>query len=224
MDDDKLKETMEKCVAVLNDDEVAELAGLVERRLVQSAVSKTSPSNIVEDLRSAALFISAYGGPRRAISYRLFNYADTLATHPTEAPSPEGPPEPECTGPSGSWCPIHGDCTCPRKDDGSPVEKLGAMGIEVVEDPRCPLHGPKSEHLAVGGPTEVRECERWEALERGAELLSLGAAFRGGGLHDAPMYDVAMAAVRYARGEGGPLDVVAALARVPQPSNEEPEK
>lgn len=39
----------------------------------------------------------------------------------------------ECTGLAASWCPFHGDCTCPEPED----EK---------SDWDCPLHGELSEH------------------------------------------------------------------------------
>lgn len=45
-----------------------------------------------------------------------------------------------CTGLAASWCPIHGDCLCPRNDDGEPVDGLN--------HPRCPLHSPESIHAA----------------------------------------------------------------------------
>jgi hypothetical protein len=71
-----------------------------------------------------------------------------------------------CTGIAASWCPIHGDCTCPREDDGSPVERVEVVRaddedyvvrialwrgapyerIVVVHDSACPLHGNASTH------------------------------------------------------------------------------
>lgn len=42
-----------------------------------------------------------------------------------------------CTGLAATWCPIHGDCTCPRRDDGE-VEFSGLGG--------CPLHDVNSQH------------------------------------------------------------------------------
>jgi hypothetical protein len=41
-----------------------------------------------------------------------------------------------CTGVSASWCPVHGDCSCPRLDTGEREEE--------AQD--CPLHGEKSAH------------------------------------------------------------------------------
>ena len=39
----------------------------------------------------------------------------------------------ECTGLSAVWCPLHGDCACPARDD-------------TLDDPDCPLHNPQSSH------------------------------------------------------------------------------
>lgn len=65
-----------------------------------------------------------------------------------------------CTGLAASWCPTHGDCTCPRDADGEvewhfergAVAVGGLVGmsdtarIVVHEDPGCPLHGEASDH------------------------------------------------------------------------------
>lgn len=50
--------------------------------------------------------------------------------------------------------------------------------------------------------------DRWSRLERAMHAIPLGKVFRGGGLHDAPMYDVALTALAYARDKPGPLDEV----------------
>lgn len=42
----------------------------------------------------------------------------------------------ECTGVSASWCPVCGDCTCPRMSTGERKK----------ESSQCPLHGEKSTH------------------------------------------------------------------------------
>lgn len=44
----------------------------------------------------------------------------------------------EHTGIAASWCPICGNCTCPRWPDGERKEADG--------DPACPLHGMASLH------------------------------------------------------------------------------
>jgi hypothetical protein len=37
-----------------------------------------------------------------------------------------------CTGWTATWCPVHGDCTCPRREDGEVEHNEG--------DRICPLH------------------------------------------------------------------------------------
>lgn len=50
----------------------------------------------------------------------------------------------ECTGLTASWCPEHGDCTCPRKPDGEPIPaEEGGFDLSA---PGCPLHDPESAH------------------------------------------------------------------------------
>lgn len=41
-----------------------------------------------------------------------------------------------CTGIAASWCPVHGDCTCPVNDRNE----------RTLTDPDCPLHAPTSPH------------------------------------------------------------------------------
>ena len=41
-----------------------------------------------------------------------------------------------CTGVTAAWCPVHGDCTCPDADDGTPT----------LCDDGCPLHDPLGPH------------------------------------------------------------------------------
>jgi predicted RNA-binding Zn-ribbon protein involved in translation (DUF1610 family) len=48
----------------------------------------------------------------------------------------EEPAGAECTGVAASWCPVCGDCACPRQTTG---ERDG-------ESASCPLHGPDSTH------------------------------------------------------------------------------
>lgn len=52
--------------------------------------------------------------------------------------------EQECTGVAAGWCPVHGDCTCPRDEDGA--LETTSDGYEVVHDDACPLHGIDSKH------------------------------------------------------------------------------
>lgn len=51
-----------------------------------------------------------------------------------------------CTGSTATWCPIHGDCTCPHLND-DPQEG------RTLDDASCPLHAPASAH----GEEEGRE-------------------------------------------------------------------
>lgn len=46
-----------------------------------------------------------------------------------------------CTGTSASWCPVHGDCTCPEPN-------------EAKNDPGCPLHADQSAHGAEAVATQ----------------------------------------------------------------------
>lgn len=43
----------------------------------------------------------------------------------------------DCSGISASWCPVHGDCSCPRDVDGD---------VLALNDPGCPLHSETSTH------------------------------------------------------------------------------
>lgn len=40
---------------------------------------------------------------------------------------------PDCTGLSAQWCPNHGTCACPDRE-------------EAMDDPKCPLHSRTSSH------------------------------------------------------------------------------
>jgi hypothetical protein len=73
-------------------------------------------------------------------------------------------PSPECTGIAASWCPIHGDCTCPRTEGGEPEVKtitdpttLQGYRTEVQHDHECPLHCAATTHATTlhGGMNEV---------------------------------------------------------------------
>lgn len=44
-----------------------------------------------------------------------------------------------CTGVAATWCPIHGDCRCPRDKDGGYTE-------DGLNDAGCPLHSDESSH------------------------------------------------------------------------------
>lgn len=67
-----------------------------------------------------------------------------------------------CTGLAASWCPEHGDCTCPRTEDGEIVwhYEPGVVSLHdfpahsdtaktvVHYDAACPLHGEATAHAA----------------------------------------------------------------------------
>lgn len=61
----------------------------------------------------------------------------------------------KCTGMTASWCPIHGDCSCP-----------GPIG----SSESCPLHGPESEHAETIelARTEVVRWRDW--FEKGSRV------------------------------------------------------
>lgn len=42
-----------------------------------------------------------------------------------------------CTPVSAHWCPVHGECLCPRTEDGD---------ILSMDDDGCPLHSRRSAH------------------------------------------------------------------------------
>ena len=58
---------------------------------------------------------------------------------------PADPDPVECTGVAATWCPVHGDCSCPYDD---------VIGYDRSEGgaPDCPLHGLSSEHAHEGDP------------------------------------------------------------------------
>ena len=44
----------------------------------------------------------------------------------------------KCTGIAASWCPNHGDCSCPTDENGNRWDLNGRT---------CPLHGEDSDHF-----------------------------------------------------------------------------
>lgn len=61
----------------------------------------------------------------------------------------------ECTGVAASWCPIHGDCTCPDRAD--PTEGRD-MNSET-----CPLHSSDSTHAEPVTVMDDARRGRWPA-------------------------------------------------------------
>ena len=97
-----------------------------------------------------------------------------------------------CTGVAASWCPVHGDCTCPRTETGE----------RESESLTCPLHAPNSLHAerlpatvicAWGepGPASLnamiqRRAERVRRLLADLPLLALATTKSGAPRH--PLY------------------------------------
>jgi hypothetical protein len=75
---------------------------------------------------------------------------------PSNAVSLEVPTD-ACTGIAASWCPIHGDCTCPKEASGEPIRDILGGRIQVRHDPECPLHCAGTTHATTlhGGMNEV---------------------------------------------------------------------
>lgn len=61
--------------------------------------------------------------------------------------------EGECTGLTASWCPRCGDCSCPRRDDGGPVE------VDRLDDVGCPLHAEGSAHATPAREEDAEDLE-----------------------------------------------------------------
>lgn len=75
----------------------------------------------------------------------------------------------ECTGATAAWCPVHGDCACPRTDGGPSLDH-----------PACPLHGPASTHGEEPEPTlapAMLACLRGEHEDSGAWISNQGLVF-----------------------------------------------
>lgn len=53
-----------------------------------------------------------------------------------------------CTGLAATWCPLHGDCWCERREDGE--VRFSGLG--------CPLHSIDSPH-ATADPDECPHCD-----------------------------------------------------------------
>ena len=72
----------------------------------------------------------------------------------------------ECSNISAGWCPVHGDCTCPR--DGTDTRE------EQADD--CPLHGTASNHG--DDEDEPPQIARSLVLRLARELEALRVAVR----------------------------------------------
>jgi hypothetical protein len=74
--------------------------------------------------------------------------ADFIADCINARAEPGGAPASECTCIGGSWCAIHGDCTCTDEQ---------RQGIEPHADD-CPLHGPSVAPAPASGERRMAWC------------------------------------------------------------------
>jgi hypothetical protein len=81
-----------------------------------------------------------------------------VVPHPHNHPLPGWPVPTEmsvCTGIAATWCPIHGDCTCPfavaHPEDAGDYSRTW-------DEPTCPLHGQGSPHAEPDRPMIWRLC------------------------------------------------------------------
>lgn len=56
-----------------------------------------------------------------------------------------------CTGVAASWCPVHGDCTCPEPETPTASKSF--------DDPSCPLHSSSSSHADVDRPCVMHPAD-----------------------------------------------------------------
>lgn len=68
-----------------------------------------------------------------------------------------------CTEVSAHWCPVHGDCTCPRHttEDWDDADAHPELADSDGQDPDCPLHSVGSDHgerrtvVTLWGPVDL---------------------------------------------------------------------
>lgn len=97
-------------------------------------------------------------------------YRGALSNALKPAPAPSEAVREGCTGIAASWCPVHGDCNCPRRKDGSWAYRSHKS---------CPLHSDESTHAdaevaALDAPSPpageaVREAVATPALPPGVQ-------------------------------------------------------
>ena len=58
-----------------------------------------------------------------------------------------------CTGLAATWCPVHGECTCPADTS----EPDGVVNRPTFNDDACPLHSFSSNHAGRGFVMGVQE-------------------------------------------------------------------
>ena len=59
-----------------------------------------------------------------------------------------------CTGLAATWCPCHGDCTCPTV-----ANTYGDTDRPSMDDPDCPLHGDRSTHATWPAPGHLADID-----------------------------------------------------------------
>ena len=79
----------------------------------------------------------------------------------TDPPTATAKPAEVCTGIAATWCPVHGDCTCPHCDDNPYADRT-------LTDESCPLHSSSSTHGETVESAEV--CASAEVLTAVREL------------------------------------------------------
>lgn len=109
-----------------------------------------------------------------------------------------------CTGVTAQWCPVHGECTCPEH----------LPGERNLDDERCPLHAPTSDHGEVeradpapADAISIYPHERdWIAAERAALVLERDEARR----EAEEQLERALVAEKEATGMAGEIEALAA--------------
>ena len=147
-------------------------AGDEVREAAEALLAKMRAVYADDRYRGVWALAQSHGGPYTGPTWTAEAEAleAALAARPAVAEGDEVREAAECTGIAASWCPVHGDCRCPRNKDGERIYS---------SHPKCPLHGPESTHAdaeiaalaarpAVAESDEVREAA--EIAEAAPEL------------------------------------------------------
>lgn len=105
---------------------------LLQASVVLSRAGRGGSRSDLDDIVQRQLDLDALVARNIAENARLRERLSALSTEPLQAPE-------QHTGWAASWCPVCGDCSCPRYASGERLE----------DDPRsehCPLHGFRSSH------------------------------------------------------------------------------
>lgn len=68
-----------------------------------------------------------------------------------------------CTGMAATWCPIHGDCTCPWVKGDEPSDGFDPDAVRDLNSETCPLHSSASTHAEVPSVMAEATAGRWPA-------------------------------------------------------------